>query len=117
MKIKTLSFLALFTLFSCNDRDKENTVDVFISNGHLQCQNNAIPVSTTKSYLTTTGIQVLNQSCGIINAGYATVCGGATGEIHIYSIPTEKVNIAENSGFTQVSELEDGFQVVECESI
>lgn len=114
MKIKCLPLLVLLVLFSCNDSDKEKTVDVFISSGKLQCQDNAIPIDTTTSYLTNAGIVISNQSCGIINAGYPTVCGGETGEIHIYTIPKDEINSAENIGFTKVSTLEDGYQSVDC---
>ena len=117
MKIKYLTFLTLFTLFSCNDDDKEKTVEVFISNGKLQCQDNAIPINTTKSYLTNAGLDFLEQSCGIINAGYPAVCGGGTGQIHIYSIAESALNNAENIGFTNTSTLEDGYQSVECDSL
>tara|TARA_R110002167_G_scaffold179835_2_gene379763 strand:+ start:71109 stop:71462 length:354 start_codon:yes stop_codon:yes gene_type:complete len=117
MKIKYLSFLALFALFSCNDDDKEKTVEVYISNGKLQCQDNAIPINITKSYLTNAGLDFLEQSCGIINAGYPTVCGGGTGQIHIYSISKNDINSATNIGFTEVSTLEDGYQSMDCGSL
>jgi len=107
----------LLGLFSCNDSGNKNTIDVFISNGKLQCQDNAIPTEITESYLTGDGINATNQSCGIINAGYPSVCGGATGQIHIYTIAKGEINNAENIGFTRVSTLEDGYQSVDCISL
>lgn len=117
MKIKYLTLFLLFGVLSCNDNNKKETVDVFISNGALQCQDNAISVETTTSYLADAGISVLNQSCGIINAGYPSVCGGATGQIHIYSIAENDITNAENIGFTNVSILDDGYQSVDCVSL
>ncbi len=117
MKIKYLSFLTLFALFSCNDDDKEKSVDVYISNGKLQCQDNAIPINTTKSYLTDAGIEFSEQSCGIINAVYPAVCGGGTGQVHIYSISKDDINSATNIGFTEASTLEDGYQSTDCDSL
>lgn len=117
MKIKYLFFLTLLALFSCNDNDKEKSVEVYISNGKLQCQDNAIPINTTKSYLTNAGIGFSEQSCGVINAGYATVCGGGTGQIHIYSISINDINSATNIGFTELSTLEDGYQSADCDSL
>ncbi len=58
MNIKYLPFLILPILLACNDNDEQVNVDVVISNGALQCQDNAIPISTTKEYLTGAGISV-----------------------------------------------------------
>ena len=117
MKIKYLSCLASIVLLSCNDSDKEESVDIYISNGKLQCQDNAIPINTTKSYLIEAGIDVLSQNCGVINAGYAAVCGGGLGLLHIYTIPLKEINNAVNIGFSDVSLLEDGYQEVDCNSL
>jgi len=116
VKIKYLPLMLLPTLISCDENNEY--VDVIISNGKLQCQDNAIPLAVTKSYLTEAGIDVESESCGIqLGISVVTVCGGPTEQIHIFSINVNDLIIAENIGFTDSSMLEAGYQKEACDSI
>jgi hypothetical protein len=115
MNFKYLPLILLPTLISC-DQGSDN-IDVIISNGSLQCQDNAIPIETTKSYLTDAGIEVKDENCGIqLGVAVATVCGGPTAQIHIFSINQKDLIKAENIGFTDSSMLEEGFEIKACDS-
>jgi len=116
MNFKYLPLILLPALISC-DEGSDN-VDVIISNGKLQCQDNAIPIETTKSYLTEVGIEVKSENCGIqLGIAVATVCGGPTEQIHIFSIDVKDLNEAENIGFTDSSMLKEGFEIKACNSL
>jgi len=119
MKVKYLALLILPVLLSCNsDNNDEVNVDVVISNGALQCQDNAISISTTKEYLTGAGISVKAESCGVlIGVGVVTLCGAETGQVHVFSIDENDLHKAENLGFIDSSTLDEGFKVVECGSL
>ncbi len=118
MNIKHLPFLILPMLLACNDDIEEVNVDVVISNGALQCQDNAISISTTKEYLTGAGISVKAESCGTLTGvGVVTLCGAETGQIHVFSIDEKDLDEAGNLGFTDSSTIEEGFDTVECDSL
>ncbi|KGJ90554.1 hypothetical protein [Colwellia psychrerythraea] len=117
MNIKFLPFLILPMLLACDDSEEVN-VNVVISNGALQCQDNAIPISTTKEYLTGAGISVKAESCGtLIGVGVVTLCGAESGQVHIFSIDEKDLDEAVNLGFTDSSTIEEGFDTVECDSL
>jgi len=117
LNFKYLPLFLLPMLISC---DSNENIDVIISNGKLQCQDNAISINTTKAYLSEAGIEVESESCGqLTGLSYATVCGGGTGQIHIFSINQSALNEAENIGFTDSAKLESGvsYEKVSCSSL
>ena len=82
------------------------------------CQDNALPLLVTKSYLLAANIAVKSESCGYLTeVAFAEVCGGATGELHIFTIDESDVILAENIGFTIPSSLvtEDNYERVACD--
>lgn len=118
MKMTHLAIFSLFILLSgCNDTDFDTEVDVYISSGKLMCQDNALPLSVTKSYLLAANIAVKSESCGYLTeVAFAEVCGGATGELHIFTIDESDAMLAENIGFTLPDSLviEDNYEIISC---
>jgi hypothetical protein len=118
MKITHLIILSLSILLSaCNDTDSDTDIDVYISSGKLMCQDNALPLLVTKSYLLAANIAVKSESCGYLTeVAFAEVCGGATGELHIFTIDESDAMLAENIGFTipDSQEIEDNYARVAC---
>jgi hypothetical protein len=118
MKMTHLAIFSLFILLSgCNDTDFDTEVDVYISSGKLMCQDNALPLSVTKSYLLAANITVKSESCGYLTeVVFAEVCGGATGELHIFTIDESDAMLAENIGFTLPDSLviKDNYERIAC---
>jgi hypothetical protein len=104
--------------------DDTTSVQVFISNGHTQCDNNGAPLAQTQMILVQGGIDVLGSACGTITGvAYPAVCGAATGEINIHRVRRENVADAERLGFRNVSDIGTvsdvpgtGFQEVNCDT-
>jgi len=117
MKLKPFSLAVLFILFGCDSDDAEPIVDVAISNGKLQCQENALPLETTKGYLLEAAVDVIAEYCGIENSPVVTECGATENQIHIFTINEKGLNKAENIGFIEASSLEDGYKIVDCEDL
>jgi hypothetical protein len=100
------------------------TAQVFIGNGHTQCDNNGAPLAQTQMILVQGGIDVLGSACGALTGiAYPAVCGAGTGEINIHRVRRENVVDAERLGFRNVSDIGvvsvapgTGFQVVNCET-
>jgi hypothetical protein len=119
MKITHLFILSLFILLSaCNDTDSETDIDVYISSGKLMCQDNALPLIVTKSYLLAANIAVKSESCGYLTeVAFAEICGGATGELHIFTIDESDAMLAENIGFTLPDSqvIEDNYDRITCD--
>lgn len=106
MKYKLVMLYALLFLQSCDDNDN---VNVLISSGKTQCENNALPINVTRSYLESASIDVIKASCGnLTGVAYADVCGGGTADIHIFTIDKKDLNEAVNIGFTDPSKLQEG---------
>jgi len=79
------------------------TVKAFISNGHTQCNDNAMPLSQSQMMLVNLGIDVLDSTCGVITGvAFAAVCGGGTGEINLHTIRRVNLPDAERLGFRDV---------------
>jgi hypothetical protein len=119
MKVNYLAILSLFILLSaCNDTDSDTEIDVYISSGKLMCQDNALPLSVTKGYLLAANIAVKSESCGYLTeVVYPEFCGGATGELHIFTIDKSDAMLAENIGFTLPDSqvIEDNYDRITCD--
>jgi len=99
MKFTYLILSALVVLSGCEESD--NNIEVYISTGELQCQDNGLPISLTKRYLEEAGIEVKAESCGNLTlVDYPSVCGAGTGKLHIFTIDNSDAQLAENIGFT-----------------
>lgn len=128
MKHKIFTSFLLLTLAACaSDADSviENNIskiyktdiNVYISNGKKQCLSKALPMSVTKGYLDTAKINVSAQSCGVLTGiMYASVCGGPTGQVHVFTIDETDLNKAKALGFAELSETPNGIAPVECKS-
>jgi hypothetical protein len=117
MKKYCLILSTLVLVFGCNDSDSNNDIEVYISTGELQCQENGLSISVTKSYLLDANVEVKNESCGsLTQVVYPTVCGGGTGKLHVFTIDKADTLVAENIGFTipDSSVSEDDYEKVEC---
>ncbi|MBU2917572.1 hypothetical protein KO505_06295 [Psychrosphaera sp. F3M07] len=96
---------------------EQKKATVFISNGKTQCQDNALPINTTKRDLLAAGIDVMSQSCGVLTGRmYASVCGGQTGQVHLFVIDIANVEKAKALGFSQVDDTALGIREIECVS-
>ncbi|MGB2739236.1 MAG: hypothetical protein WBC60_01625 [Cognaticolwellia sp.] len=101
MKFNYLILSALVALSGCNDSESDNDIEVYISTGELQCQDNGLSISLTRSYLEDASIEVKDESCGNLTlAVYPAVCGGETGKLHVFTIASSDSQAAENIGFT-----------------
>lgn len=84
---------------SCNEL--ASSIDIYISTGELQCEDNALPISATKSYLSEAGVEVNAESCGYLTGvAVPTVCGEADINLHVFTINESDAQIAEQLGFT-----------------
>lgn len=103
VKLNYLTILVL-SITGCNDLNSndlaDNEIDVYISTGELQCQDNGLPISVTKNYLLNADIEVKAQSCGsLTGVSLLAVCGAATGKLHVFTIDEVHAQVAENIGF------------------
>ena len=118
MKVNHLAILSLLILLSgCNNTDSDTDIDVYISSGKLMCQDNALPLAVTKSYLLAANIAVKSESCGYLTeVAFPEVCGGATGELHIFTIDASDAMVAENIGFTLPDSqvIENNYDRIAC---
>ena len=111
-----LAFLGLLPIFGCaadspasaasgKSLSAMDTVSVYRSKGSVQCNGGGVPLADHERQLTEAGIRVLSSSCGTTGRMYAAVCGGATGEIHIFEIPASQKDAAAKLDFTPLSTL------------
>ncbi|MBH0016926.1 hypothetical protein JFJ09_05710 [Pseudoalteromonas arctica] len=117
MKINYLIMSTLVMISGCNESDSNNDIEVYISTGELQCQENGLSISVTKSYLLDANVEVKNESCGYLTQfTYAAVCGGGTGKLHVFTIDKTDSQVAKNIGFTipDSSVSEDDYIKLEC---
>lgn len=114
--------LSLFIIISgCHKAEPKLEVsgelEVYISTGELQCQDTGQPISTTKRSLLDAGIGIKAESCGYLtDMMYASVCGGGTGNIHIFTIDKSNAPLAESLGFTlgNNSTTQSNYDRTEC---
>lgn len=108
--VESVDKISVSTMFT-------SEVNVYISNGKRQCLNFSLPIDTTKGYLTNAGIDVSAQSCGLLNGVmYSSVCGGATGQVHVFTIDEANLDKAKELGFDELDNTPKGVIPVKCES-
>jgi hypothetical protein len=101
MKFNYLILSVWVIISGCNDSDPNNDIEIYISSGELQCQENGLSIAKTKSYLLDAGIDVKAEICGFLtHIDYPTVCAGGTGKLHVFTIDKSDSQVAENLGFT-----------------
>lgn len=121
MKINYLILSSLVIIFGCNESDSidevDDNIEVYISTGELQCQENGLAILVTKSYLLDAGIEVKAESCGnLTEVKQLSVCGAGTGKLHVFTIDKSDSQVAGNIGFIipDSSVSEDDYEKVEC---
>src|SRR4051812_11604087 len=82
-----------------------DTLSVYRSTGARQCTGGGATLEADQGLLAGAGIRVLSSSCGSTGRMYASVCGGATGDIHIFEIPASQKDAAEKLQFSPLSSL------------
>jgi hypothetical protein len=122
MKFKFWILLFSFFLISCDEDSStslvQDTIDVYISKGDTQCNDDGLTIEETTSYLTNSDIKAFESQCGVISGlSFYAVCGGGTGHIYIHTIDINDLDAAENFGFIDASTLvgeDSGYAIVEC---
>ena len=118
MKFKCLLLSVLIAITGCNDSESDNDIEVYISTGELQCQDNGLAISLTRGYLEDANVEVKAESCGNLTlVDYLAVCGGETGKLHVFTISSSDSQAAENIGFTIPESSVPGseYAKVECD--
>lgn len=90
-------------------------VKVFKSDGAVQCESAGTPVDEMASELVNVGIDVICGQKGDSGSAVATMCGGETTSINIYTIHDVSLLDAEAHGFKNVTVLPD-YKDQACES-
>ena len=96
-------------LSACKESDDvSNNIKVFKYSGYLQCEpDTRVPLDEMVLELTNSGIDVLCSQTGHDGRGYATVCGGLSGEINIFLVRTANLEDVESLGYAPVATLPD----------
>ena len=111
---------------STSDDEGQNTAEenilVYINTGKTQCFDDGLRHEESTENLVANGLDVISTQCGYVTGiFYASVCGGATGEIISHEIRRESLEDASLLGYSAITELVDeaaglGYQLDECES-
>lgn len=84
-----------------------DTISVYLGTGAKQCTGGGVTLAATQGLLSDAGVRVLSSSCGNTGKIYASVCGGATGEIYIFEIPAFQKDAAQKLQFSPLRALPD----------
>ena len=120
MKFKYLVVLSSLFISACDDESnivEPELVEVYISKGDTQCNDNGLSLSEVTSYLSDAEIDINETMCGqIVGISHDAVCGGGTNNVYSFTISTESLLLAENLGFQSLSSLDSelSVEVVEC---
>src|SRR5689334_9899335 len=83
----------------------ETRMAVYKYTGKLQCEQNGIALDAMRRELSAQGVKVLAAQTSRDGRAYATVCGGQSGEIHVFEIPQADSERAAAGGFKPMTEL------------
>ena len=111
----TRVFFCLFSicLVSCNN--SSNNLKVYESTGQLQCEELNLSLEESANKLIRVGLDVSSSECGRRTGIFTpSVCGGATTNIYIHTIPKQSISDAVSLGFSPVSELTSGYSNERC---
>ncbi|WP_232314491.1 hypothetical protein [Grimontia marina] len=77
-------------------------------------------ISESEVQLHNSGVEVFSSKCGVLDGGFAQICGGKTGDILLHTINSRYENLAVAMGYQPVSALVSeeslkGFSLVECQ--
>jgi hypothetical protein len=120
MKFKYLLVLSGLFISACDDESaivEPELVEVYISKGDTQCNNDGLSLSEVTSYLSDAEIEITESMCGhILGISHDAVCGGGTNNVYSFIISTESLLLAENLGFQSLSSLDSelSIETVDC---
>ncbi len=113
-------FVFMFSLLlSCTSPTEKETAQVYMNKGAVQCESSGLSKEESAQRLIDNGIDVLKSECGqLTGVAFATVCGGATGDINLHTIVSQNLLDAERLGYESIADLAQdsalGFIVIEC---
>ncbi|WP_237065607.1 hypothetical protein [Microbulbifer guangxiensis] len=85
----------------------EELIWVFQSRGSLQCEGGGTTLAESRSRLAAEGVTVQESRCGVrTDRMYPSVCGGATGDIHLHLIAKKSLDTALQLGFDPAQQAE-----------
>jgi hypothetical protein len=77
---------------------------VYKETGRVQCFDGAVGLEAAQTPLASQNIIVSDAFCGVkTGVMYPAVCGGATPDIYLFSIPVSQLQLAQSLGFTPVA--------------
>lgn len=85
--------------------NNDKPVKIFKSDGSVQCEEEHIELAVMRQELVTAGVDVICSQSGHTGNAYDSVCGGETGNIHIFSIHRANIVDAKKLGFEPVATL------------
>lgn len=102
---RVLAVLLTTTLTACATTQAETT-RVYISDGSKQCLKVNVPINEHLALLTENNVDASNPFCAELNGmSYMSVCGGATGKIHVFDIDVNDLTTAKALGFKEADKL------------
>ena len=96
------------------DVDLDILALVYKTRGSVQCEGRGVGPEQMSADLLKAGIRVERYACGHDGRMRATMCGGATGELNLFSIAARDVARARELGFHAVEAGDVPPQEVEC---
>ena len=101
------------------DEDDVEVVEVYISKGHLQCEDGSgKTLSVTEMMLQQVGVKSYSSECGVITGVMPpALCGTTTLRINVHGIDERKLPEAEMIGFKSVESFEgkQDYEIVSCD--
>lgn len=122
---KTLLLILAFFLISCGENTtdeqtettQDNVVEVYISKGDTQCNQDGLSLDEASSYLLDADISIAESNCGVITGvAFMSMCGAGTSNIYYFSIQESNLVKAKSLGFSALSSLKSdlGYKAKSC---
>lgn len=105
MKRNSVVLMLAGVFAACGGGDESTTTDVYATRGSLQCSGGGVTLAQQRAQLESAGATVVSASCGSDGVLRVTQCGTPSGEIGVFSIPSNQVGLASTSGFLPLSGL------------
>ena len=105
MKRKVIVLILVGVVAGCGGGDEPTTTDVYAARGSLQCSVGGVTLAQQLAQLEGAGVAVVSASCGSDGVPRITQCGTPSGEIGVFTIPSNQVGAASSSGFLPLSRL------------
>ena len=105
MKKNVIVLVLVGVVAACGGGDETTTTDVYAVRGSLQCTGGGVTLAQQRAQLEGAGVAVVSASCGSDGVPRVTQCGTPSGEIGVFTIPSNQVGPASSSGFLPLSGL------------